>query len=602
MKKISKKILAAILAAAMILSVGVVMSNAQVTKKPDPVIIVPGIGMSRTTLYDENDEQVKDFAVWTVFNMYTDELMDNLWRIIPQALLSLVLQRDVGLIKAVQKYAPSLFKYAAHDLEGKSVENVKALQFPYSVAEYSKEDKDYFYRMLPIQDYIQDFGEENLYSFNFTAFSNIYDEAENLHKFIQLVKEQTGSEQVTLLPVSLGGTVTNAYFALHKDDRDVSRVVNIVAALDGSDLVADLMSKSYADDADRMLYSDLIPELMGGDSMAYLINVALRLFPRQFLRNLIDSLLNTIIDEFAVNTTSMWAIIPHERYPEIAERLLSDPKRKEIKKQTDWYYEVQSRLADTVEELTTEYGVEIYNIAGCDLKFGTGWDSDYQYFQFFKSGATSNSDGIIQISSTGMGTDSVPAGETYPASGVPAGKKVYCTDPTHEHIHGSLNAATSYLPERTWYFQGQHHEIAYNDVAVRLACKIMSGEIKSVHDDPDYPQFNGTRYVKRIVRDYLPKVKTLDMDTLNELQITALKDAVLDAEKLLESTKADDAECKAVEAKLYDALVYCGVYAPPADPKWFDEFTAKLLKGLSDITNKLVGYRGYNDVIFFRKY
>ncbi|MCL2507637.1 MAG: hypothetical protein FWF05_00530 [Oscillospiraceae bacterium] len=599
MKKMWKKALALIIAVVMIMSVGVVMSNAK-TQKPDPVIIVPGIGMSRTTLYDENNVPIPGFDVWTVFNLYSDELMDNIWSVIPPALLSLVLQRDVGLTSALQKYGPSLFKYAQHDETGHSVENIQALQFNYPISEYAKDDKDYFYRMLPIRDYIQDYGEENIYQFNFPAFSNTYEQAENLHNYIQLVKQQTGAKQVTLLPVSLGGTVTNAYFDLYRDKRDVSKVINVVAAYDGSDMVADMMTKNYADDADRLLYNEIIPQLID-ENYSYLINVALRLFPRQFLRNLIDNILDTVIAEFIVNTPSLWALVPHERYPELADKLLSDPSKAEIRKLTDRYYNVQKNLPDIVEELTGKYGIEIFNIAGCGLKFGTGWDGDYQYFQFFKSGATSNSDGIIQISSTAMGTDSVPVGEKYPADGA-AGKKVYCTNPAHNHIYDSLNASTCYLPERTWYFIGQHHEIAYNDVAVRLACKIMLGEIDNVHSDPAFPQFNGSRYIKNIYRDYLPRVANIDRDALTEDQLKVLDAAVAEAELLLESTVADDAECKRVTELLYNALVYCGVYEKPADPAAFDQFIDKLLKGLSDVTDKVVGRRGFTDVILFRKY
>ncbi|MCL2867421.1 MAG: hypothetical protein FWF47_06645, partial [Clostridia bacterium] len=173
---------------------------------------------------------------------------------------------------------------------------------------YAKDDKDYFYRMLPIRDYIQDYGEENIYQFNFPAFSNTYEQAENLHNYIQLVKQQTGAKQVTLLPVSLGGTVTNAYFDLYRDKRDVSKVINVVAAYDGSDMVADMMTKNYADDADRLLYNEIIPQLID-ENYSYLINVALRLFPRQFLRNLIDNILDTVIAEFIVNTPSLWALV-----------------------------------------------------------------------------------------------------------------------------------------------------------------------------------------------------------------------------------------------------------------------------------------------------
>ena len=475
--------------------------------------------------------------------------------------------------------------------------NVKAIERKYPLSEYDEETRDAFYRELPIGKYAEVLGEENMYVFNFPAFSNTYKEAENLRAYIKHVLNTTGKDKVILLPISLGGTVANAYFDAYREDDDVCKVVNVVAALDGSDLVADLFALNYADNADELLYNGLMPELIG-EPEGYLVNIALRILPRKLARKIIDVCMDEIIKAVLKNTPSMWALVPHSRYLELADKWLSGEDNATMRAITQRYYNAQKNLPDTVEELTDEYGIDIFNVSGCNLNFGKGW-SDYQYFRFFASSETSNSDGIIQVNSTAMGTDSVPAGEVYPAGRTPSGR-IYCDNPAHGHIFGSLNAGTCYLPERTWYFIGQHHEIAYNDVAVKLAVNLILGTIDNVHSNEAFPQFNGTRNSKKLVRDLIPAAETVDRSTLTAEQISALDDALQKAYDLLDNTVADDAYCKVVTDELYDALVLCGVYQKPAEPSAFDKLTSKALKKLNDVIYNLVGCRGFTDAIFGR--
>ncbi|MCR5484283.1 MAG: hypothetical protein K6F09_01695 [Clostridiales bacterium] len=612
MKNIFKRAISVLLSVAIILSAFCFSASATseapaetaaAVSNVTPAIVVPGIGMSKVTFFDENGNPIKDengeMETWTVFNLYTDEIMDNLWRIIPRFLLSLLLQCDVGLTSALKKYMPSLFKYAAHDLKGEPIEkNVAPLTYKFPVSQFDEDAKGYFYRSLPIQKYADKIGEDNLYVFNYMAFSNTYEEADNLREFIQLVKQQTGSPKVTLLPVSLGGTVANAYFDKYSSDNDVASVVNVVAALNGSDMVADILDEAYADDADKLLYGELLPEMIGEDT-GYLVNIALRLLPRKLTRKIVDTAMGVVIETVIRNTPSFWALVPPDRYEKLADKYLSDSDHAYIRSLTDRYHNAQKNVANKVKELTEERGVNIFNICGCDLEFGKGW-TDYQYFRFFKSAKGSNADGIIQISSTGMGTDSVPAGEKYPADRTPAGT-ICCNDPSHNHIYASVNASTCYLPERTWYFVGQHHEIAYNDVAVGLVCKLILGEISDIYSDPGYPQFNGSRNTKKIVRDYIPDMQKADLSKLTPEQREKLEKAAKAANDMMENTTADAAECDRITKDFYDALVECGIYTEE-QPSKSDKFKTKMLKAISDFLNNKCGQRGFSDILLFRKY
>ena len=55
-----------------------------------------------------------------------------------------------------------------------------------------------------------------------------------------MVKQQTGHDKVSIVFISLGGTIGNAYLAKYCDRDDIDRIVFVAAASDGSYLFSDL--------------------------------------------------------------------------------------------------------------------------------------------------------------------------------------------------------------------------------------------------------------------------------------------------------------------------------------------------------------------------
>ncbi|NLX93347.1 MAG: hypothetical protein GXZ02_05720, partial [Clostridiales bacterium] len=213
-------------------------AEAALTGSSNPVIVVPGIGMSDVALFDDEGNQIQNDGTfpdqWRVLNLSTAALMDDIIKLVPRVLLTLFLQKDMGLSDIVREYMPDMFKYATHDLQGKSVENVKAVERNYPLSQYDPDARNSFFNMMPMQNYADQIGEDRIYCFNFPPFCNTYDQAQRLDQFVQLVKAQTGAEKVNLVPLSLGATVTNAYFDNYAQKQDVAKVVRIVGASDGS--------------------------------------------------------------------------------------------------------------------------------------------------------------------------------------------------------------------------------------------------------------------------------------------------------------------------------------------------------------------------------
>ncbi len=565
----------------------------------NPVIVVPGIGMSSVALFDEEGNKIPNEGTfpdeWNVLNLDTAPLMDNLWKIIPKALLSLIFQRDMGLSNAVREYMPGIFRYAQHDLNGKSIENVQAIERKYPLSEYDEDAKRGFYNMMPMEKYAPAIGEDRIYCFNFPPFCNTYDQAAKLNEFIQIVKEQTGAEKVNLVPLSLGSTVTNAYLDEYADRNDVAKVVRIVGASDGSDVFADLVAQNLSENSARLFYRDMFPQLMKGYG-GYLVNIAVRILPKKVLNNVLDAAFDVVRYDFFVNTPSMWAIIPADRYEELADIYLSGPEYEVIRAQTDKYYAYQSNLQENIDRHIQD-GIQFYNICGYGFNFGHGW-SGYEYFQFFRCADDVNSDGIIQLTSTGMGAYSAAPGTTLPDGYVQ--QNTCCTNPDHNHISPDrvVDASTCYLPEQTWFFAGQHHECANNDVIVRLACILMAGDtITSVHSDPDFPQFNGSRYTRRIVKDLLPRcIEAQGRTDLSAADMAELNAAVDEANAMLDSTVADDAQCNAVEARLRNILVKIGVLEPPAQPETYEIIPEAAAKIVSDLLWDKFGPAGFSEI------
>lgn len=564
-----------------------------------PIVVVPGLGMSDVALFDDYGNQIENRGsegeVWRVLNLIVDDVLEDVWKFIPSVLLTLIFQKDIGLSKIVSDYLPGMFRYAQHDLEGRSVENVRGLLRDYPLSDYDEQERDSFFRMMPMQAYTEEIGGDYIYAFNFPPFCNTYDQAENLHQFIQTVKAQTGAQKVNLVPVSLGATIANAYFDLYADKGDVAKVVKVVGASDGSYIFSDLVAQNLSVDSAEMFYTGFMPALIDGFG-GYLVNVALRILPKKVLNQVLDAAFVAVRESIFINTPSMWSIVPADRYEEISEIYLSGDEYAIIKEQTDRYYAYQKDLEANTLALV-ESGVQVFNICGYGFNMGHGWH-DYQYFQFFECADDLNSDGIIQLASTSLGAYSVAPGQTLPEDYVQ--QNTYCDNPQHNHISPDrvVDASTCYLPEHTWFFAGQHHECAGNDVIIRLAAKLMSGDsIKDVHSDPEFPQFNGSRNTKRIVRDYMPRcLSALERNDISASQRMDLEAVVRDCEAMLASNVADNEEALAIEARMRDILVKVGEIDPPKQDQAYEVILEDVSKGLSDFLWNKYGPTGFSEI------
>lgn len=561
MKRVLKRAIVFMICISMLTSACVVGASA-VTEtdcggkcEHSPVIVLPGINHSPTYLYDENDEPVMyngNHIGSTLLILNEAALSTNaIIKAVASVIATVVFQTNVGLDKVVYSLVSDIFKYQRCDANGDHVENLKTQRWNYSLEHMSEEDLDWTYRMVPMQSLVNEIGEDHVYFFTFNLVGDPMDSADDLAEYIEMVKEQTGHDKVSLLPVSLGGTILTAYLDKYGHG-ELDQIVNAVACLDGTDIVADFFAREWRLD-DEYLYHEFIKQIFieneGSPTLGYLINSLLHIVPRSGVDALLSSAISGILDTLMLNCPQFWAMLPSYRYDALAERYLGD--KPALKARTDRFQTARLNLKQNLLN-AVEDGVRVNSIAGANLDLG---EEMYTYFNIVASAEKVNSDGIVNLNSTTLGATGAPHDKTL--DDIEYEKNTFCTDPTHNHVSpdNMVDTSTAILPENTWVFLNQHHEVGYNDVVLNLAKAILLGEVTDVNDNPElYPQYNGSCYTQSIRRWKLPDAKRVDQTKLSEEDKAELNAAIAEGEAVLRLTVADQPRVEAAEKRLIAIL------------------------------------------------
>ncbi len=584
------------------------------------VVFVTGIGQSYSYLFDESytaegafeKGTLQDYdnyapliaegkysTRWNLFNSFDEAFSDSntiktIVKLVLGLLFSSVIRRNIMNEADVKSLIRDLFKFNLVDESGNGNPRVVTPRYTMPVSEFpGSEARDRFYSSIPCKDIAKaKFGanfEDYLYVFNYNAFSYTSKNIEGLHNFIETIlkENKVGAKDVVLVPMSMGASVVTAYMDAYptRAENHIRRVVSIVGAWDGSDVVCDLLTQQYCDNSADLFYNGLIADLIG-EPWGYLVNIALRLFPKQVLRDFIDMALRAIATEMFCATPSLCNLVPAERYGEI-ENLISSPV---VKAEADKFQLAKRNLGTTMSSLEKE-GVTFSFISGYGLPFGA-ITPDYSMFGFMKGAPLTNSDEIINIDSTAPGT-----------SYVAAGSKFTDTEGRILSPDGSIDISTTYRKDASWFFYQQKHELEYNNTALALALELATGNIKTIADCDSlnedgyyFPQFNGARNLKDLTRSYLPELERYCKQT--GYVLTADQQAILDKADAMTKRTVNDYEAdNAILADVEAMLVEIGVYEAEAEPEAFDKILNGALKGANDITYKIFGAKGFLDKI-----
>jgi len=600
MKNGFKRVISIILCAAMLVSIGAIGASAATKTECggdcdiSPVVILPGINHSPTYLYDENDEPYLDADGGHVGGTLLILELSKLWGKIPALVLSLLgtimLQHSIGLEQAAYNAAKAAFWVQECDNDGNFVNNLQTQRWNHPISEMTEDDKDWLYRMIPLQRVEEAIGGDHIYMFTFNLVGDPIQSAAELDEYIDMVKEQTGHDKVTLLPVSLGGTILTAYLNEYGHG-DLDQIINVVACLNGTDIVADMMDRKW-NLADEYFYHEFIPPILGDDAtLGYLINIVLHIIPRSGVDSILTGAISAILDSMMINCPQIWAMIPSHRYDALAERYLNDPAKKVLKEKTDRFQDARLNLEKNILD-AVEDGVRVNSIAASNLDFG---EQDYTFFAIVASAKEHNSDGIINLPSTTIGATGAAGDQTL--ADVDYEKNTKCTNSAHNHISpdNMVDVSTAVLPENTWIFLEQHHEVGNNDVVLNLVQAIIEGKVANVNDNPaNYPQFNYSCNTKYIRRWRIPDAQGLltneeDEFELTPEQIAELEAAIAKGEEVLKLTVVDQEKIKEAEDALNAVLAKYGMYTYPEEPTGIEKFFGDALEGTSKFLVDTIG-------------
>ncbi len=585
-----KKTLAIVLCLCMLVSVGGIgaFAMARLTDcngdcEYYPTIIIPGLGQSSVCVADEEGNFVLDNEgnKISAFPAYiqTDELIKT---VLFPALISLLTQRDAGLSEALSDAINLCFGINGTGLDAQPAGNTITEKFPYPLSECSDYERAVINSHIPFNMYPTDLPEDHIYYFTYNSFGNHADMTEELFEYIQMVKEQTGHDKINIVPISQGGSLASALFEYHPEVMDdLHKVLFVVPALDGSTIIGDVFNGRINFLNKEYLYNGFLGELGLLDKQtARLIEIALRILPDDVLMAGLNAAADTLVTDVMSKCTSMWALCPSGDYPTAAEKYLSSPEMAEIKAQTDKYYGAQLNSRKNVQKLLDK-GVQVFCIAEYNMNVinvGESWN-------------TQNGDYIIQLDSTSLGAYSAKVGETLPEDYVQ--QNTYCNNPDHNHISPDrvVDASTGLLPDTTFYFDGQRHDLTqHNDVILKIAMELIAhDDITDVYSDPQFPQFFDGRDVRNL-HLLIDSAKAFAESA--EFYDGKLIEAIENGEAVLENNLSTAEDYANAEKALTDILVSYGVMEAEND----SEFLANVFEKISLWLYDTFGTKGFSQM------
>lgn len=557
-----------------------------------PTIILPGINHSPYYLADESGNPVLDSngkaITSTLLMLDKTNLKKDIVRLVPRLLASLLLQRDVGAAEGVSKLVYDLMDYMEMKPDGTTVNNLVTRKFVVPVSEMSGEDRSFFYTMLPVEPIAELCGEENLFLYTFDLFGDPMESAKGIDAFIDSVLKKTGAKKVNLASVSLGGTMLAAYAETGKNLSKVNKIVNMVSLLNGTDIMADFIDRSFnvSDEFFRKEYFPLIMEsLTGSRTLGNLVNILLHIMPRKLFEGIVSAAYGALHDTVIINNPQFWAMVPGERYEALADKWIENET---FRAKTDAFQKARVNLKKNLSSMGAN-GTEVYSICGYNLSYT---DGDYSFFGVVKSSENANSDGIIPVSSTSIGATAVKAKTQF--------SKEYLDSHASKYISPDkcVDASTCLFPERTWFFSGQHHEVGRNDAIIRLAALILDGAVKDVETSELFPQFNGARNSRSMTRvpngKLFAALEAMEGDSLTAEQKELLRPAYENALSVIKNPVCNFEKTAKAQEELLGAMRKVGL--EPEKEK--EKFDLSKLTFIEKIDNFLFDRFGGNGFFF----
>ncbi|MBQ8762576.1 MAG: hypothetical protein IJZ07_00550 [Clostridia bacterium] len=474
-----KKIIAAALSILIAISCCCIDVSAA-EKNDDPIVLISGFLCSQLYLEygTENEEKL-----WLLeMDRVTGRISDDLPRFLKTLAGAFVGKTD-EFGETLGEGAQAIFEKLRFNPDGTSAYNVS--HYPNNPA------------ISNIEYMLANGQEENMYEVNFCKYlSGLYNPseifmfqydsrldaitlAEQLNEFINDIKDYTGSDKVRIFSLSFGGLISSTYLYLYGDS-SVSKYITSVPAIGGTD-IPDKLLRGNIDFpiSDIALFFETV--LAGeGDVARWFENAEL-----ESINDIISSASDGIMSALKY-WGSIWSLCTVDLYDELKKDFLDPVESKELIEKTDKiHYEIMPAIPDVLRKAQSNgIDVAILCSTGSELALGGDLNGDVVLPAYAVSGATC-----------------APLGMRF--SDGYAGIKTTCSNPEHNHVSPSMevDASSAYLPENTWFVDGQYHgQYYYEEYTRSLVTKLLlTNEIKDIYSNPDYPQFEYSKHASRSI-------------------------------------------------------------------------------------------------------
>ncbi len=319
-------------------------------------------------------------------------------------------------------------------------------------------------------------GFDNVFIFNYDWRKGQVDYAREIDNFVGQVKELTGSKQVDIFGLSHGGQCGATYLYYYGYKGDVRRAVLDSPAIGGTSMVGDPMLGVPL----NVDYATILEFVELGNGTEEEFEWLIKYIGFENLNAVLTELCERYLVDIAKNIPSIWDFCPLAVYDE-AKELRLDPvaNAKIIEKSDEFHYNAMAHMSDGLESVRRAgTSISVITKYGHENLTGSNKNSDYIIDANLSSGAyCSPFDSAFPVNYTALGTN--------------------CGDPSHMHIspERNIDASAAYLPDNTWFVNGQFHGMYVFDPYTKELVRTLlcTDTVKDVFSDPKFPQFNSSQ-------------------------------------------------------------------------------------------------------------
>ncbi|MBR5498016.1 MAG: dockerin type I repeat-containing protein [Clostridia bacterium] len=395
--------------------------------------------------------------------------------------------------------------------------SIGALELTESLEYYFNEDYDFAYSFAGVlgESIAESIGYENTYIFTYDWRLDPVKNAERMAEFVEHVKDETGSDKVSILSEGYGSTVATTYLAIEEDAAEnVKNFVTVSSEFLGTSVVGDFMKGEIINKKSDLLsfssayirYTNDISDNPLTAFSTWLINYVLNneweLQSFCFEIEKILSDLEFFAEHFGITAEiakmpGIWALVPTEDYETALANIYGEDTEfaiyETINTFKDYQYDYESILTDAKDN-----GINISVVAAWDLQIvPLGENNSVQ------------SDGVVDTSYASFGATCVDLNDVKDA-----GEAVQEYNDGHDHISDTydmltpwysmgtichyVDASTCALPENTWFIKNMKHgTFSYESNSIDFLIWLITAENeRTVWQDVAYKQFmNYNRFI-----------------------------------------------------------------------------------------------------------